>query len=156
MTERLTRRKILSLTGAASGVAILPIESVGATDSPDDELHTSMHDLGVFNNSSSNRRVRVRLQSKTSEERSEHGTDMFEVTRVLPGINQSRSVTSSEARFIAAVTVPGSGWYEMTIEVDGETATEDVLLDETGIVDYGSVGAYVDPDGTPAVRWSMA
>lgn len=156
MTKRVTRRKILSMAGAAGGIAILPVGEIEAAEEAEEGLHTEMHDLGVFNNTESRKQVQIRLSSKTNEEVSKHGENLFELTQTLPGINQSQAVTASDARSIAAITTPGRGWYKMTVEVDGQTASRDVLLDRTGVVDYGSIGVYVDPDGTPAVRWSMS
>lgn len=144
-----SRRTVLKLAGATGGIALVSSQTVEASQAaPNDDLHDSFHDLGVYNNSDETVSLTVSIQGDTRS---------YERRLTLPGIGD-QAADNADSRFIGAVSTPGRGWYEVTVTSPSspQSVTEEVLLTENGVPEFGTLGVYVTPGGELRSMWSMA
>lgn len=158
MTDKnLTRRRVLE-AAASSSIAIVPASASAKEIAarPDesseqlDDLHENAlpHDIGVFNNWDTPATFEIQITN-------DQGSD-YEQEIELKGLNDPDTDNSKHSRFIGMVTVPGRYYHTIEISAVGQSVSSEVLLDETGIVEFGSIGIYLHPDGTLDAMWSMA
>ena len=157
MTDNnLDRRRVLEAVAAGS-LTIVPVSAADGEDDdspgtsgPEDDLHANAipHDVGVYNNW--NRPVTFQVKISDTEGRE------FEREFELAGMTDPERNNGAQTQFVGKITAPGRNYHEVVVEAAGQRVTSEVLMDEGGVVEFGSIGIYVHPDGELDAMWSMA
>ena len=148
-----TRRQILKASTATAGFAIASANAIAEpTDDAakeDEDFHSLPHDIGVYNNSDSSVEYEIEILG-------ENNAQVYEKQLSLEGGNDPAIANQLQTRFIGLLTAPGKGRTTVQVQAKDQSVSADVLMDENGIVEFGTLGIYIHPDGTLDAMWSMA